>query len=353
MLYHLFYQLLDINLFKYITFRSFSALLTAFFLTLIFGPYVIRRLKIFQRKKGGVVRDYTGHIQKKYVPTLGGVLIIFPVVFSTLLWCRLDNIYVWLTLFTFISFAGIGLYDDIKKVTKKKGISSKTKFLLQIIFASIPAYILYIYPKFNTILYFPFFKNLQFDLGVFYIGLVIFMVVATSNAVNLTDGLDGLAIGPALITATTFAILAYLVGNVVFAKYLHIPYVAGSGELTIFLMALLGAGLGFLWFNSYPAEVFMGDAGSLSIGAVLGIVSVITKHELVLAIVGGIFVVETLSVIIQVAYFKLTGGKRIFLMAPIHHHFEKLGIPEPKIVTRIWIISILLAIIALATLKIR
>jgi len=353
MLYHLFYQFLDINLFKYITFRSFSALLTAFFLTLIFGPYVIRRLKIFQRKQGGVVRDFTGHLQKKYVPTLGGVLIIFPVVFSTLLWCRLDNLYVWLVLFTFLSFAVVGFYDDLKKVTKKKGISSKTKFLLQLILASVPAYILYIYPKFNTVLYFPFFKNLQIDLGIFYIFVIVFMIVATSNAVNLTDGLDGLAIGPALITATTFAILAYLVGNAVFANFLHIPYISGSGELTIFLMALLGAGLGFLWFNSYPAEVFMGDAGSLSIGAVLGIVSVITKHEIVLGIVGGIFVVETLSVIIQVAYFKITGGKRIFLMAPIHHHFEKLGIPEPKIVTRIWIISILLAIVALSTLKIR
>ncbi|WP_456392993.1 phospho-N-acetylmuramoyl-pentapeptide-transferase [Persephonella sp.] len=354
MLYHLLYQFLDINLFKYITFRGFYALITSFFISLIIGPYIISRLKLFQKKEGGYVREYTpdGHEGKKHTPTMGGILIVLAVLISTLLWCRLDNYYVWVVVFAMVSFAILGGWDDYRKIKTKKGISSKTKFIIQTILASIIAVALYIYPEFNSVLYFPFLKDVQIDLGLFYILFMIFIIVGTSNAVNLTDGLDGLAIGPSLIAIASFTFFAYVAGHHKLASYLHLPYIAGSGELTVFLMAFLGAGLGFLWFNSFPAEVFMGDAGSLSIGAVLGTVAIITKQEIVLAIVGGIFVVETLSVILQVAYFKLT-GKRLFLMAPIHHHFEKLGMEEPKIVTRVWIISILLAIVALSTLKIR
>lgn len=355
MFYHLFYEYLDINLFKYITFRAFYALITAFFLSLVFGPYVINKLKEFQNKKGGYVREDTPdwHKVKKYTPTMGGVLILMVVAITFILWSRLDSLYSWITLFTFLSFGLIGFFDDFIKVKNKKGISSKLKFSLQFLVASSISIFLYCYPKFNTVLYLPFFKNITFDLGIFYIPFSIFLIVGASNAVNLTDGLDGLAIGPSLISVATFTVFAYIAGNIVLAKYLFIPYVDGVGELVVFLMALLGAGLGFLWFNSFPAEMFMGDAGSLSIGAVLGLVSILTKQELILAIVGGIFVLETLSVITQVVYFRLTGGKRLFKMAPIHHHFELSGTPEPKIVVRVWIVSILLSIIALSTLKIR
>ncbi len=355
MFYHIFYNYLDINLFKYITFRGFYALLTAFLISIIIGPYIINKLKIFQNKEGGYVREYTPdwHQMKKHTPTMGGVLIIVVVFLTSLLWCRLDNLYIWLLLFTFLSFGAIGFIDDYKKIKDKKGLSSKSKFILQLLSSSIVAVILYMYPKFNTIVYMPFFKNIHFDLGILYIPFMIFIIVGASNAVNLTDGLDGLAIGPALISITTFAVFAYIAGNFVLAKYLIVPYVEGSGEITVFLMALLGAGLGFLWFNSFPAEMFMGDGGSLSIGAILGLTSILTKQEFVLAIVGGVFVIETLSVIAQVGYYKFTGGKRLFRMAPIHHHFELKGLPEPKIVVRVWIISIILSIIALSTLKIR
>ena len=355
MLYHLLYELFDINLFKYITFRGFYALITSFAISLILGPYIIRRLKVFQYKEGGYIREYTPdtHVAKKHTPTMGGILIILSVIISSLLWCRLDNFYIWLVIFILVSFAFLGGLDDYKKITTKKGISTRTKFLWQFIIATVASVALYLYPKFNTVLYFPFLKDVQIDLGLLYIPFMVFVIVGASNAVNLTDGLDGLAIGPALISTAAFAFFSYVAGHAVIAQYLHLPHIAGSGELTVFMMALLGAGLGFLWFNSFPAEMFMGDAGALSIGAVLGVVSIITKQEFVLAIVGGVFVVETLSVIAQVAYFKATGGKRLFKRAPIHHHFELLGIPEPKIVVRVWILSIILAIIALSTLKIR
>ncbi len=355
MFYHIFYEYLDINLFKYITFRGFYALFTAFLISIIIGPYIINRLKVFQNKEGGYVREYTPdwHQMKKHTPTMGGVLIIIVVLLTSLLWCRLDNLYIWLLLFTFLSFGTIGFADDYKKIKDKKGLSSKSKFILQLLASSIVAIILYLYPKFNTVVYMPFFKNLYFDLEIIYIPFMIFIIVGASNAVNLTDGLDGLAIGPALISITTFAVFAYIAGNAVLSKYLIVSYVEGSGEIAVFLMALLGAGLGFLWFNSFPAEMFMGDGGSLSIGAVLGLTSILTKQELVLAIVGGIFVIETLSVIAQVGYYRFTSGKRLFRMAPIHHHFELQGLPEPKIVVRVWIISIILSIIALSTLKIR
>jgi len=355
MLYWLLYEELHINIFKYITFRSFFAFLTAFFVSLAFGPFVIRKLREFQKKTGGYVREYTPetHNQKKYTPTMGGILIVFSVLLSSFLWCRLDNFFVLITMSTMFIFAMIGFTDDYLKIKKKKGLSSKTKFLLQLLSAFLIALAIYMYPGIGTELYFPIFKDLKVDLGVMYIPFVMFMIVGSSNAVNLTDGLDGLAIGPALITTATFVYISYVVGNYILAQYLHLKFLLGAGELTIFLMALIGAGLGFLWFNSFPADMFMGDAGSLSIGAVLGLVAVLTKQEFLLAIVGGIFVVETLSVILQVAYFKITGGKRLFLRAPVHHHFELKNIPEPKIVVRIWIVSIILAIIAVSLIKIR
>jgi phospho-N-acetylmuramoyl-pentapeptide-transferase len=354
-LYHLLYQYFDINIFKYVTFRGFSALLTSFFLSLIIAPYLIQKLKKFQNKEGGYVREYTPqtHEVKKYTPTMGGVLILIVVLLSSILWCKLDNFYFWVVIFTFLSFGILGLIDDYIKIKNKKGLSTKTKFLLQILFAFIPSILLYMYPKFNTILYFPVFKDLYFDLGVFFVLWAIFIIVASSNAVNLTDGLDGLAIGPALIVIFTFVFLSYVSGNIELSNYLHLPYIAGSEEISVFLMALLGAGLGFLWFNSFPAEMFMGDAGSLSIGAVLGLISIITKQEFIFAFVGAIFVIETVSVIMQVIYFKSTGGKRLFLRAPIHHHYELKGMPEPKIVVRVWIFTIILAIISLALIKIR
>ncbi len=355
MLYHLLYQYFDINLFKYITFRGFSALLSSFFISLLIAPYVIQKLKKFQNKEGGYVREYTPetHQVKKHTPTMGGVLILIVVSISSLLWCRLDNFYYWLVLFVLLSFGLLGFIDDYIKIKNKKGISSKTKFSFQILFAFLSATALYIYPKFNTILYFPVFKELYFDLGVFFIFWAVFVIVASSNAVNLTDGLDGLAIGPALIVIFTFVFLSYVAGNIQLSQYLHLPYIAGSEEITVFLMALLGAGLGFLWFNSFPAEMFMGDAGALSIGATLGTVALITKQEFIFAFVGAIFVIETVSVILQVAYFKMTGGQRLFLRAPIHHHYELKGMPEPKIVVRVWIFTIILAIISLALIKIR
>ena len=355
MFYHIFYQYLDINIFKYITFRGFYALITAFLISLILGPYIREKLKKFQNKEGGYVREYTpeSHELKKYTPTMGGILIIISVFLSSILWCRLDNLWIITVLLTMLSFFFIGALDDYLKIKNKTGLKTKTKFLLQIVFATFIAILIYLNPNFDTHLYFPFFKNFYIDLGIFYIPFIVFMIVGTSNAVNLTDGLDGLAIGPTLITVATYIYISYIVGNFILAKYLFIPYINGAGELAVFLMALLGAGLGFLWFNSFPAEMFMGDTGSLSIGAVLGTVAVITKQEILLAIVGGIFVVETVSVILQVFYFKATGGKRLFRRAPIHHHFELKGIPEPKIVVRVWIITIILAIIAISTFKLR
>ncbi|RUM60580.1 MAG: phospho-N-acetylmuramoyl-pentapeptide-transferase [Persephonella sp.] len=354
MFYYLFYEVLDINIFKYITFRGFYALITAFLISILLGPYIIKILKRHQKKEGGYVREDTPerHQQKKNTPTMGGILLIVSVFLSSLLWCRLDNLWVLIILITMLAFFFIGYLDDYIKLKNKTGLRSKTKFLLQLAFATFIATLIYINPFFDTNLYFPFFKSLTIDLGILYIPFIVFMIVGTSNAVNLTDGLDGLAIGPTLITAATYIYISYIVGNFILAKYLYVPYIYGVGEISVFLMALIGGGLGFLWFNSFPAEMFMGDTGSLSIGAVLGVVAVITKQEFLLAIVGGIFVLETVSVILQVLSFKTT-RKRIFKMAPIHHHFELIGIPEPKIVVRVWIITIILAIIAISTLKIR
>lgn len=359
MLYHLLYPLhttfIGFNVFRYITFRCIGGAVTAFLILLIVGPFFIKAMQKFQI--GQVVRDDgpETHLVKQGVPTMGGVLIIVAIVISTLLWARLDNPLVWLTLFTIVFYGGIGAYDDYRKVTKQssKGLSARGKMVLQIIGAGIVGLFIYFYPGFDGHLSIPFFKNFNPDLGVLYIGFAVIVIVGASNAVNLTDGLDGLAAGPTVITAAVYLVFSYLAGHMVLAEYLQIPYVAGSGEVAIFCGAIVGGCLGFLWFNAYPAEIFMGDVGSLALGGALGAVAIIIKQEILLAIVGGIFVMEAVSVIMQVGYFKMTKGKRIFLMAPFHHHFEKKGWQEPKVVIRFWIVSVILGLFALATLKLR
>ncbi|MBU1001983.1 MAG: phospho-N-acetylmuramoyl-pentapeptide-transferase [Proteobacteria bacterium] len=358
MIYNLLYPLSSdvgiFNVFRYITFRSVWALLTALLITIVVGPAFIRLLK---RIKCGqeIHEDVSAHLHKAGTPTMGGLLMGFGVLVAVFMWADLTNVYVWLALLVFVGFGAIGFADDWLKVVKKhnKGLSAKTKFGLQILVAGAAMYLLIQQPAYDTHLAFPFFKELRPDLGWFYLPFAVFVVVGSSNGVNLTDGLDGLAIGPAIVAAGCFAIFVYVTGHAGIAKYLQISYVAGMGEVAVFCGALVGAGLGFLWYNAYPAQVFMGDVGSLSIGGSLGFVAVLCKNELMLVIVGGLFVVETLSVILQVGYFKFTGGKRIFRMAPLHHHFELKGIPESKIITRFWILSILLGMMALSTLKLR
>lgn len=358
MLYHLLYPLHDtfsvFNVFKYITFRTFGAALTALFLSFIVGPFFIRLLKIKQFEQ--IIRSDgpATHAIKQGTPTMGGVLILFSLIFSSLLWMDLKNSYVWCMVGVTLGFGFIGFVDDYKKVFQKnsKGLLAKTKLLFQIIVASTAAWWIYNNVFVSTDLLFPFFKNLVFPLGWFYVPFVILVIVGTSNAVNLTDGLDGLAIGPVMTVAGTLLLLCYVAGHAKIAQYLQIPFIPGVGELSIFCGAMVAAGLGFLWFSSYPAQIFMGDVGSLSLGAVLGTLAVLVKQEILLVIMGGIFVAEAISVIAQVASFKLT-RKRVLKMAPLHHHFELLGWPEPKIVVRFWIISIILAIIALSTLKLR
>lgn len=359
MLYALLYALHDhisfFNVFRYITLRTIYATLTALFITFLLGNTVIRLLIRYQ--VGQYIREDgpKSHHQKKGTPTMGGILILFAVTFSTLSWADLTNTYIWLVLLVTLSFGAIGFLDDYLMLIKKKnkGLSAKAKFGLQILFALVPAVVLYFNFRYNTRLSIPFFKTVTPDLAWGYILLTLFIIVGTSNAVNLTDGLDGLAIGPATIAFGTFLLLAYLSGHVKIANYLQIPFVPGSGELAVFCGAMVGAGMGFLWFNSYPAQMFMGDVGSLSLGAALGTVAVITKNEILLIIVGGIFLIEALSVIFQVSYFKMTGGKRIFRMAPLHHHFELKGWPEPKIIVRFWIIAVILSLLSLSTLKLR
>lgn len=295
------------------------------------------------------------HLGKQGTPTMGGCLLIPVIILSTILWTDYLNIYVWLVLFVAFGFGLIGFADDFIKTVGKssQGLSARAKFSLQFLVALIFALVIYNLDSFNTQLNLPFLKTLSPDLGWWYMALSIFIIVGASNAVNLTDGLDGLAIGPVIIAFVSYLAFSYLAGHIKIAQYLQIPYVAGSGELCILCGAVVGAGLGFLWYNAYPAEVFMGDVGSLPIGAILGAVAVITKQEVVLILVGGIFVFETLSVIFQVLFFKITGGKRIFRMAPIHHHFELKGWPESKVTVRFWIIAIILALLSLGTLKIR
>jgi phospho-N-acetylmuramoyl-pentapeptide-transferase len=359
MLYKLIYLLQAdyswLNVFRYITFRTIVSALFSMVVALGLGIWAINRLRAMQI--GQQIREEgpPNHKGKAGTPTMGGCLILPIIIASTLLWAELQNIYVWLLLLTILGFGAIGFIDDYLKTVRKtsQGLNKKSKFLSQVFVAAVVAFILYFYPGYDMGLNVPFFKTFVPDLGWAYILLIVFIIVGTSNAVNLTDGLDGLAIGPIVIAFTGYLVFSYLAGHVRIASYLQIPYVAGSGELAIVCGAIVGSGLGFLWYNAFPAEVFMGDVGSLPLGAALGAVAVITKQEILLILVGGLFVVETLSVIFQVAYFRITGGQRIFRMAPIHHHFELKGWPESKVTVRFWIIAIVLALMSFSTLKLR
>lgn len=345
------------NLFRYITFRAGGAFFTALIFGFLFGRPLIDLLRRKQGK-GQPIRDDgpAGHFVKAGTPTMGGLLILSALLVSTVLWARLDNPYVWIVMLVTLGFGLIGFADDYAKVTKQntKGVSGRVRMLSGIVIAALATYAA---SSFHPVgltdqLAMPVFKNVLIDLGYFFIPFGIIVIVGSANAVNLTDGLDGLAIMPVMIAGIAFGVISYVVGNYNFTEYLGVHFVPGTGELVIFTAALFGGGLGFLWYNAPPAAVFMGDTGSLALGGALGAIAVCTKHEIVLAIVGGLFVVEALSVIIQVLYFKRT-GKRVFLMAPIHHHFEKKGWAEPQIVIRFWIISLILALIGLATLKVR
>ncbi len=362
MLFNFLYPLADhisaLNVFRYLTFRTGGAVITSLIISFLLGPMLIRHLR--SRQNGGQPIREDGPeshlLTKKGTPTMGGFLILAALIPATLLWADLTNGYVWVVLYVTISFGVIGFLDDYRKVTRKdsNGISGRFKLLMQTVIAAIAVvWIEWLLPgTLKDTLAIPFFKNVSFNLGWMFLAFGVFVMVGSSNSVNLTDGLDGLAIVPVMIATGVFALISYLSGNAVFANYLQINHVPGAGELAVFSGALVGGGLGFLWFNAPPAKVFMGDTGSLSLGAALGTVSIITKHELVLAIVGGLFVLETVSVIVQVVSFKLT-GRRVFRMAPLHHHFEKKGWAEPTIVIRFWIIASILALIGLSTLKLR
>jgi phospho-N-acetylmuramoyl-pentapeptide-transferase len=362
MLYLLLYPLADqfivFNLFRYLTFRTGGAVLTAMLIAFVFGGPLINWLRARQGKGQPIRTDgpQSHLIAKKGTPTMGGFLILLGLSVGTLLWADLSNRYIWAVLLVTIGFGLIGFYDDYLKVTKQnpKGVPGRLKLVLQFAISAVAAVWTFnvMREPLASSLTVPFFKDVLIPLGVLMVPFAMLVIVGSSNAVNLTDGLDGLAIVPVMIASATFALIAYLVGNAVFANYLQINGVPGAGELAVFCGALVGAGIGFLWFNAPPAMVFMGDTGSLSLGGALGAVSVITKHELVLAIVGGLFVLEAVSVIVQVASFKMT-GKRVFRMAPLHHHFEQKGWAEPTIVIRFWIIAVILALAGLATLKLR
>ena len=351
-------QISAFNVFRYITFRTGGAVITSLIISFICGPFIIRWLRDNQQGGQPIREDGPeSHLLTKVgTPTMGGFMILLAMILSTLMWADLRNGYVWAAMGVTIGYGVIGFIDDYIKITRResKGLPGKLKLLLQVVIgvAATMWIISITRDPLSTSLAVPFFKTVLIDLGWFFVVFAVFVMVGASNAVNLTDGLDGLAIGPVMIAAGVFALIAYIIGNSVFSNYLQINYVPGAGELTIFLGALVGAGLGFLWFNAPPAMVFMGDTGSLSMGGALGVVSVITKHELVLAIVGGLFVLETVSVIVQVVSFKLT-GRRVFEMAPLHHHFEKKGWAEATIVIRFWIIAVILALAGLATLKLR
>ncbi len=349
-------QLHILGVVQYLTLRAILGVLTALGISLLAGPWFIRTMESLQMGQSVRSDGPKSHLSKSGTPTMGGTLILFAICVSLLLWADLTNRFVWALLFILVVYGLVGWVDDYRKVIEKnsKGLPAKWKYLWQ----SLGAFAVGIY-LYNTAsipsetqLYVPFFKNVAIDLGVFYILLVYLVVVGASNAVNLTDGLDGLAIMPTVMVGSALGVIAYLVGNAKFALYLHIPYVPGTGELVVFCSALAGAGLGFLWFNTYPAQVFMGDVGALALGGALGLVAVMVRHEIVFFIMSGIFVLETVSVILQVASFKLT-GKRIFRMAPIHHHFELKGWPEPKVIVRFWIITVILVLFGLATLKLR
>ena len=345
------------NVFRYITFRTGGALITSALIVFMFGPAIINSLRIRQGKGQPIRADGPQtHFKKAGTPTMGGLMIMTGIVGSTLLWANLSSVYVWVVLMVTLGFGAIGFYDDYKKVTKQShlGISGKMRLALEFLIAGLASYIIMQNGQapFSSSLTFPFIKDLIINLSIFFIPFAAFVIVGAGNAVNLTDGLDGLAIVPVMIAASSFGVIAYLSGNAVFADYLQIHFTPGTGELAVVLGAVIGAGLGFLWFNAPPAAIFMGDTGSLALGGLIGAVAVATKHEIVLAIIGGLFVMEALSVIIQVAVFKMT-GKRVFLMAPIHHHFEKMGWTESQIVIRFWIIAVILALIGLSTLKLR
>lgn len=344
------------SVFQYITLRGILGILTSLVICFVIGPTMIKKLSHYQI--GQPIRDDgpETHFSKAGTPTMGGALILVSVAVSTLLWSDLSNRYVWVVLGTTLLFGVVGWVDDYKKLVKKdpEGLRAKYKYFWQSVFALGAAIILYktAHTPAETTLIVPFFKDVAIEMGVLYVVLTYFVIVGSSNGVNLTDGLDGLAIMPTVLVCGALGLFAYVTGHVKFAEYLAIPYVAGVGEVVVFCGAIVGAGLGFLWFNTFPAQVFMGDVGALALGAALGVVAVVVRQELVLAIMGGVFVMETVSVIMQVASFKLT-GKRIFRMAPLHHHFELQGWPEPRVIVRFWIITVILVLVGLATLKLR
>jgi len=366
MLYYLLYPLREyftiFNVFKYITFRAAFASITAFLITVIFAPLIIRKLQAL--KIGESVRQkecpglYDLHKNKQGTPTMGGILILVGVFASTFLWAELSNLYLLLAIFVTLYLGGLGFVDDYKKLmyakTKKgsRGLNKRTKLFFQALIGLVVALFLYYNPDNTRVVEFPFFKNIVIDLGIFYIPFVILVISACSNAVNITDGLDGLAIGGIIMTAITYAGMSYLTGHVRFAEYLGIYYLPEAAELTVFCAAIVGAGLGFLWYNAYPASIFMGDTGALALGGAMGTVAVFIKKEMLLFLVGGIFVVEALSVLLQILSFRTT-GKRIFKIAPLHHHFEKCGWPEPKVTIRFWIIAVILVLLSFSTLKLR
>jgi phospho-N-acetylmuramoyl-pentapeptide-transferase len=353
-LYPLHTEFSFLNVFRYLSFRIIYAAVTAFLVAFVLAPPMIRKLQ--ELRLGQRIREDgpSRHVVKSGTPTMGGLLIVFAVVLSTLLWADITNEYIWLVLFAMVGFGLVGFLDDYLKFVRggSKGLTASQKLVAQGIMALGIGLFFYLLPAYSTQLSVPFFKNFTPDLGMFYIPFAILVIVGASNAVNLTDGLDGLAVGPVMIASLAYTIVAYVAGNRLTSDYLLIPYIEGAGELAVFTAAIFGSSLGFLWFNAYPATVFMGDVGSLPLGAALGTVAVASKHELLLLLVGGVFVIEAISVIFQVVSYK-SRGKRIFLMAPIHHHFEMKGWEEPKVVVRLWIIAIILALLSLSTLKLR
>jgi phospho-N-acetylmuramoyl-pentapeptide-transferase len=359
MIYHLLVPLAEdftlFNVFRYITFRSIYAMVTALLIGFFLGPVMIRWLT--KLKFGQYIQEdgVASHQAKAGTPTMGGLIMAASLIPSVLLWGDLTNVLVWLAMFVYGGFALIGFIDDYTKIRRKqnKGLSARGKFLGQVAVGTVALIVLVFHPAYSTHLAVPFFKDILPDLGWFYVPFALMVMVGSSNGVNLTDGLDGLAIGPTIVAGGVIGMFLYLAGHAELSNYLQVPAVPGVGEVSVFAAAYVGAGLGFLWYNAYPAQVFMGDVGSLSLGGALGFMAVLAKQELLLVVVGGLFVVETLSVILQVGYYKFSGGKRIFRMAPLHHHFELKGIPESKIIIRFWIMSLLLALVALSTLKLR
>lgn len=342
------------NVFRYITFRSMGALATAMLFMIVFGPAMINFL---HKLKCGqyILSDVKAHEMKAGTPTMGGIMMGMALFFSLLLWADLSNAYIWQVSLVFVGYGLVGFWDDITKLRhhQNKGISPRAKMAGLTVVSLVAMGLLYSDPFYSTNLSIPFSKTWAPDLGLLYLPFGVLLMISSANAVNLTDGLDGLAIGPTIVAGLVFAIFIYITGNARLTQYLYLPYIPGMGEVTVFCAALVGASLGFLWFNAYPAQVFMGDVGSLSLGGTLGFLALLCKQEFLLAVVGGLFVVETLSVILQVSYFRWTGGKRIFRMAPLHHHFELKGIPESKIIIRFWIASVILGLVALSTIKLR